>query len=320
MPAGIGALPERGPFRWKLRATGRDRARLLVHRALMAPPNALGMRGGPRASLLLRRLVGDYESPVIAEDGSVRLSFDGFDRYWMQVFFRGDFYEPELYRLFARVKRLPDFQLIDGGANIGFWSAVLTSSRFGISRAIAVEASPTTYVELARTADLCGGRFQTVHRALTREEGEVRFAQGFTHASRHIVRDRADVATELISVRSTTIDALVDEYHLEPAHLFVKLDVEGAEMDCVIGGDCAFQGGAVFLYEDHGKDPASRATEALLDHGALCWFIRDDGMLEPIANPRGASQFKKLRTRGYNFLCTSKRFSSGLSLEARLFA
>src|SRR5690606_23992318 len=117
----------------------------------------------------------------------------------------------------------------------------------------------------------------------------------------------------------TTIDSLVETYRLEPSHLFVKLDVEGAELDCVLGGDRAFRHGAVFLYEDHGKDPASRLTEALLDHGALCWFIHDNGQLEPVSSAREARSFKKDRTRGYNFLCTSRRFSSALPLETRLF-
>lgn len=285
----------------------------------MLPPNALRMRGGPRLSLMLQRLVGKYNESIVAEAApDIRVSFDGFDRYWMRVFFRGDLYEPELYRLFSRIKRLREHHLIDGGANIGFWSAILTSSLFGISRAVAVEASPTTYVELERTAELCGGRFATEHCALTRETGVVQFDQEAPHAGRHIVRDGG--ARNLVTVPATTIDALVAKYGLEQRDLIVKLDVEGAELDCIRGGTAAFRAGAIFIYEDHGKDPTSSLTGSLLEADAACWFIEDDGSLRAVHSAADASALKPDPKRGYNFLCTSRTVAAEHPLAQRLFS
>ena len=287
----------------------------------MTPPNLLGLRGGPRLSLYLRRVVGDYARSLIAEaQPDVRVSFNGFDRYWMRVFFRGDFYEPELHRLFERIVRIKELDFIDGGANIGFWSAVLTSSLFGVRRAVAVEASASTYPELRRTAELCSDRFATEHKALSARPGVVVFEEGIAAASRHIVAGASDSTSTQRRIEATTIDTLVERYGLDAGNLLVKLDVEGAEIDCFDGASAAFAAGAIFIYEDHGKEPASRVTGALLERGAACWFIRDDGTLAPIMDAASASAVKTDRGRGYNFLCTSATYAARRSLESRLFA
>ena len=316
-----------GPFRWSLRSAGPDRWRLALHRSVIGATSALRLRGGLTLSRWLQRIVGDYAAPLTAEAGrDIRLSFPGFDRYWMRVFFRNDSYEPELYHWFRRIARPGDFALIDGGANIGFWSALLTSAEFGIARAVAVEASPTTYAELCRTAALCGGRFATEHRALTATPGPVSFEQGVAHASRHIITpdrapDRAPgaaPASQLVTVEGTTVDALVARYGFDPAFLLVKLDVEGAELASVTGGAAALAGGAIFLYEDHGKDPSSELTGQLLALGADCWFIADDGAMIAVDSAAAASRFKLDPRRGYNFVCTSRSYARAHPLAARL--
>ena len=317
---GFPSAPASGPFHWRVIPKPGDRLRYMLHQSVMVPSTRLGLRGGPRLSLLLRRLVGDYHEPVVAEaEPDVRLSFSGFDRYWMRVFFRGDFYEPELDRLFRRIRRLHDFDFIDGGANIGFWSAVLTSQRFGVRRAIAIEASPTTYADLERTAALCGGRFATEHCALSARPGTVSFEQGVVHESRRIVAEGSAGSTSLVTVKSTTVDDLVDRHQLATPTLIVKLDVEGAELDCVRGGANAFDRGAVFIYEEHGKEPTSVLTANLLELGAACWFIDDAGALHPVTSAAEASRFKTQPERGYNFLCTSAAFAAEHPLEPRLF-
>ena len=311
-----------GPFAWSLTSAEPDRWRFLLHRSIIDATSALRLRGGLTLSRWLSRMVGDYAAPVTAQaDPDVRVSFPGFDRYWMRVFFRGDFYEPELYHWFRRVSRLADFALIDGGANIGFWSALLTGAEFGITRAVAVEASPTTYAALSRTAALCGGRFATEHRALTATAAPVTFEQGVAHASRHIVAPDAPraPASQRVTVEGTTIDALVARYGFDPRLLIVKLDVEGAELASITGGAAAFANGAIFIYEDHGKDPRSVLTQQLLERGAACWFIDDHGAMVPVDGAAAASRWKLDPRRGYNFLCTSRAYARDHRLEDRLF-
>jgi len=302
-----------------LKPDARDRFRFLLHQSVMRSSTALRLRGGLTLSRWLQRVVGDYGASIAAEaDPDVRVSFGGFDRYWMRVFFRGDFYEPELYRLFKRWKRLPSFDLIDGGANIGFWSAVLTSAQFGVKHAVAVEASPTTYQDLTRTALLCGGRFATEHRALSARTGLVEFEQGVAHASRHIVGIGETASSgNVVTIEATTIDELVAKHRLQNRDLLVKLDVEGAELDCVTGAANAFEAGAIFIYEDHGKEPRSVLTQQLLDRGAACWFITDEGTLERVDAAAEASRFKVDVRRGYNFLCVGRAHAG--DLEQRLF-
>jgi FkbM family methyltransferase len=312
-----------GPFDWSLSSTKPDRLRFLLHRSVIDVTSALRLRGGLTLARWLERMVGDYAEPLTAQaKPDIRLSFSGFDRYWMRVFFRGDFYEPELYHWFRRIARsgrLGDFALIDGGANIGFWSALVTSAEFGITRAVAIEASPTTYADLRRTAALCRDRFATEHRALTRAAAPVTFEQGVAHASRHIVAADAAAGRELVTVEGTTVDALVARYGFAPERLIVKLDVEGAELASVEGGAEAFARGAIFVYEDHGKDPRSVLTGQLRALGAACWFIADDGSLVAVDSAAQASQWKRDPRRGYNFLCTSQAYAIDHPLEDRLF-
>lgn len=303
---GFGSTPwiASGPFRWTLQSGVNDRYRFILHRGLIDVTSAVKLRGGPSLSLRLRRLVGEYQDPLVATADDIRISFDGFDRYWMQVFFRRDFYEPDMYRLFRRAKNLGSFHFIDGGANIGFWSAVLTSHGFGVRKAVAIEASPTTFENLIRTADLCANRFDVVHRALSSRRGPVVFEQGLRHESRRISLNNDDTSTERITVEASTVDHMIEDHGLDIRNSIVKLDVEGAELDCVTGGMAAFEAGAVLVYEDHGKDAMSKLTGQLLERGFVCWFIDDEGALRPVRDASEASAFKPNPKRGYNFVAT----------------
>src|SRR3569623_630410 len=95
-----------GPFDWTREAAGGDRRRLATQRALCKLMGALRGRGAPSLSLRLKKVVGGYGEPLVARSADVGIAFDGFDRYWVQVFFRRDFYEPDMYRLFERAKRI----------------------------------------------------------------------------------------------------------------------------------------------------------------------------------------------------------------------
>jgi FkbM family methyltransferase len=287
----------------------------------MRTTSKLQLRGGPTMALALQRVCGDYKLPVIAVVDDIRISFPGFDRYWMAVFFRGDFYEPELFSLFSKMPSLEKFDFIDGGANIGFWSSLLTSKQFGVRRAVAVEASPTTFANLAETARQCKGRFVALHRALTASPGIVEFEQSLRHESRHIVTPDSvsDGGLPRVSVVAETVDNIVAKYDMDSSRLLIKLDVEGAELDCVVGGMQAFQNGAIFIYEDHAKDPSSTLTAKLLAMNGVCWFITDAGELVSVSDAAAASRFKQGSIRGYNFLCMAKSQHDKKSISSRLF-
>jgi hypothetical protein len=70
----------------------------------------------------------------------------------------------------------------------------------------------------------------------------------------------------------------------------------------------------VLAYEDHGKEPKSILTAALLEGGAACWFIDDDGALYVVRNASDASRWELERERGYHFLAARDPYA-----PARLF-
>lgn len=314
----LGAVPAKSTLRWSVSAQGADRARLAVQRAVLAPFELLHLRGGARAATLVGRFVGPYQRPLVARAApNIAVSFMGFDRYWTRVFLRGDSYEPELESLFRRLQHPAGWDFLDGGANIGLWSAVLTSPAFGMRRAVAVEASRSTFERLAATTALCDGRFTAVHAALGAADGVGWFEEDLPIASRHLVADQSSPTS--VAVAMTSIDSLVAKHGLHPSNLLIKLDVEGAEIACIDGAATSFGAGAVVLYEDHGKDPTSAVTRELLARGAACWFIHDDGSLERILDAADVARHKIEPNRGYNFVAVAGEYDRTSPTERRLF-
>ena len=93
------------------------------------------------------------------------LPFPFGDGYWSLLLDRGFVYEGEIERFLRSVADV-DYGFIDGGANFGFWSVLVSSRPFGSHPVIAIEASSANAAKLARNAELNGGRFKVLHRAI----------------------------------------------------------------------------------------------------------------------------------------------------------
>ncbi|MBA3430304.1 MAG: FkbM family methyltransferase [Actinobacteria bacterium] len=236
-------------------------------------------------------------------DSKLRVYLD--DPYWSRLIAKSYKHEPELHHVFRRLSGLA-YTLIDCGANFGYWSILVSSEAYGSKKVLAVEASPSTYQDLLGNCKLNGDRFQCFHQAVTTVPGAraaVRSANGHPGAS---ITFETDALDNLATVETVSLDALVQRQSAQlpsSAPLFVKLDVEGQEINAFKGAEHLLARDTAFCYEDHGKDVGAPVTRYILDELHLrVMYPYPDGSLLAIESVQEAARIQTRRTHGYNFL------------------
>ncbi len=272
---------------------------------LVRPPRGLGL--GPLLTGL-GRLAGDGTMMTVKLGRDSRFRFPMGDTYWTRpALFAGEPYEPEFAWLLHRAAAL-DFAVIDGGANLGYWSILASGAAHGGRAVLAIEAGAANVAMLTANAQLNAGRFTVLHRAVAERSGEIVTLYGSNHWGLSLEPDWHPNA-RAVTQQVTTI-ALDDAAAQLPPRRdppLIKLDVEGAERAALKGAQKLLASGALIFYEEHGKDPSHAATRLLLDRGDMdIWGIAADRRLVRI---RSAEQIAAIATdpvRGYNFFaCTN---------------
>lgn len=283
---------------------------------LTAPMKNRGMRVLART---LAPLFDPSDAAVVdLPDGLGKLRYRLNDRYWGGLASPRFHYEPDVFRVLRSTLREPAY-FLDCGANIGLWS-VMGAALTGPQRTVAVEAAPATFEQLVGNAELNANSFTPVQAALWSSAGET--LRLVVHARRHAgnsLVNRDDVVGhdgyEAVSVPTTTLDALADEYFPDATlPVLVKLDVEGAEAAALEGADRLLRDRDVLLvYEDHGHDDTCQATRAVLERGLQPFIIQDKGF-RPVSSVEEVRELKVDAVRGYNFAACKP----GSALLARL--
>jgi FkbM family methyltransferase len=112
-------------------------------------------------------------------------------------------------------------------------------------------------------------------------------------------------------VTSTTLDELVARVERAsaagpggPGRTVVKLDIEGAEPQALAAAGLLEERDAVLVYEDHGRDRASRNTAMVLERGWSVFWYDPAGRMREIVDPTELTARKRDPDRGYNlFAC-----------------
>lgn len=200
-----------------------------------------------------------------------------------------DRYEPEVGAL-IREHVDPDRDMVDVGANIGFFS-VLAARLMRQGRVLAVEPSDSAFARLQRNLDLnrVSDRVTLFHGALSDQTGEADLHQidgKEEYASLAPIR-HASVADQQAGTQTTrldTLDNLVEDFGLSPA--LVKIDVEGAEMRVLQGaGRTIATHRPVILCELAGDllDQFGTTPDAILQ-----WLRERDYDIRDVADPHRA--------------------------------
>jgi FkbM family methyltransferase len=194
--------------------------------ALFRGPLAHSPLGGPvkRAyEAVLDRLPGDRLICRFPQGESVRLA----------AAFRQVTWNAEEYNAFKADIAAGD-TVLDVGANLGAYAVLFGQWVGPDGRVFAFEPAPEARRGLERHVALNGldGRVVVRPEAMAERPGTVRFRASGPHGDNRIMKiDRDDA--ECIEVATTSIDTFCRERNLQPR--FIKVDVEGAELDVLRG-------------------------------------------------------------------------------------
>lgn len=259
------------------------------------------------------RRVEDIHCIVKLEgDALIRVSLS--DPYWARIIARKFVYEPEIENILLALKSL-DFCFLDCGANIGYWSILVSSERFGKKRAYALEAGLETYRCLTGNRQLNGDRFDSRNLAVTRESGKTVVFQkgsmrGGSHAGAQVssmnASDQED-RPDLERVSTISLDEIAQTVCEDMSKTFVvKLDIEGQEVEALHGASHLLRSDVLFIYEDHGKDESCQTSQFFLEKTEFrIFFLHSDYSVVVIKSISEVRRIKCRKSVGYNFFACS---------------
>jgi FkbM family methyltransferase len=212
------------------------------------------------------------------------------------LFLRGVMEEAEL-AVWRAVLR-PGDHVVDGGANLGYWTLAAASFVGPSGRVFAVEPVPATARALARNLEASGGGNVTlVQAALTTQPGEVVmnvFADDPVGLLSSVGMIEGQALASATRVRAIPLDALLAEHDARP--VLVKLDVEGSETAALRGAGALLSGPEppVLCCEWNESTAAAFGTrpeewmELLAAAGYTFFLPAGGGRLVPFARPADA--------------------------------
>lgn len=159
------------------------------------------------------------------------------------------FYDP-LGVALARRFVTPGSTAIDGGAHIGYFTLLFTRLVGPTGRVLSFECDPRAAARLREHVALAGAKRSTVHEAALHDGTETSMTLHLpdqlgwsTLRSDHWVAARREV-----SVQAVSLDIVLEREHIAACDLsFIKLDVEGAEMDALRGASATLAGSRAAL-------------------------------------------------------------------------
>jgi FkbM family methyltransferase len=241
---------------------------------------------------------------------AIRLNVDAIfefpygDGYWSKLLNRSYNYEGELELLFLDSADV-DYTLIDGGANYGYWSILVSSAPFGRHRAIAIEPSSQNFPKLANNARVNGDRFEVMKCAVGAVRGKAQLS-GTKHEAFSIAGGGGGEEVPVIA-----LDDLIDDGKVAGQGKFlIKLDVEGVEIDAIKGGTRLLQTDSVILCEEHGSDRTHAVSRFILDQTPLTLLVYDplSRRLETVTELSILDRIKVSSNVGYNVFGTASAF------------
>lgn len=241
----------------------------------------------------------------LTPDSSMRVAY--CDTYWSVLVSPDYAYERSVMAL-LKASRDVNYGFIDGGANHGYWSILVSGEEFGSKKAVAIEAASDTFRKLDDNRTLNDGRFAALNRAIGSTSGERARVYGAKHEARSIVAPSAD-AVPILDCETISVDDLADLPEFAGIDKFVvKLDVEGVEIAAFSGAKRLLTGDTVFVYEEHGSDALHETTRHVLETMKLRVFWLGEGRARELTTVDELDRIKKSRRAGYDMVASSSTF------------
>jgi FkbM family methyltransferase len=214
-------------------------------------------------TLLLSRLL-DRETGLVVyrKDGlEVLVDHRGGDQNGTRACLATDMYQRHLHTIYRGGAQ----RVLDLGANGGGFPLLLRLANVELAQVVCVEMNHPTYLRLlVNLATNLGENATGINAAVSSmpADSEILLEPGRGGTSLSINRNRADSARPHVTVRTTTLQALYDQYFKGRAIDICKIDIEGAEYEVLhSSSDVLLQKIRNLVIEFH--DPAQ--TPACID-------------------------------------------------------
>lgn len=249
-----------------------------------------------KASLVLARFFKKSNYVELRDAASNAVLYVSLsDPYWSRLVVDKD-YEPEIRTVLDIAQRRGKFFFLDCGANIGYWSSLAASC----AKVVAVEPNPELLTMLKKHALI--NKFEVINKAIW-SQGNQKLQLSWNsqrHGSASVCsKQNVGEAIQIFPVETVSLDQLWHDFgHNLP--VVVKLDVEGAEIQAINGGEQVFLDGLI-IYEDHGNDVECIVTKFLLAKRFIVRWIEDPTWPQ-IYNVNTLRKLKTKKTKGYNLI------------------
>ena len=231
------------------------------------------------------------------------------DGYWGCLLDTARTYSPEEEQFLHAIRDI-DYAYIDGGANYGYMSCLVSSETYGSKPAIAIEADKQNYEKLRRNWEINDKRFDIRNNALFSKSGEWVNIGGGKHEARAI-EGLAGNATNG-DVETLAIDDLSGWINEKGAkHLVIKLDVEGVEIDALDGAKRMLEQDPCLLFEDHAMDKTHEVSRFMKDNLGMRLFLSQSDGCREILRIDELDDIKKNPRVGYDFIAVRGSFWPG---------
>ncbi|GLH75858.1 FkbM family methyltransferase [Bradyrhizobium sp. SSBR45G] len=261
-------------------------------------------RGYNRCANLLRMALPERDIAVKLNPDAV-FEFPYGDGYWSKLLNRAYHYEDELELLFLGTVDV-DYTFIDGGANYGYWSVLVSSAPYGAHKAIAIEPSSANFSKLANNARINAGRFDVMKCAIGAGRGTA-VLTGTKHEAFSIAGGSA--GGEQVPVMA--LDDLIDDGKVAASGKYlIKLDVEGVEIEAIKGGARLLSTDSMILCEEHGQDRNHTVSRYILDQTPMQLMVYDPASrrFETVTELSILDRIKVSAHVGYNVFGTASAF------------
>ena len=285
-------------------ATAMERCAALAFAAGAKASAPMHYRGFSVGCRVITSMIDQREIVVLLNDDA-RFAFPFGDGYWSLLLDRSFVYEGEIERFLLSIADV-DYCFVDGGANFGFWSVLVSSRPFGSHPVIAIEASSANAARLERNAALNGGRFKVLRRAIGSTTGNQVWLSGAKHEAFRVGEVKRVDAGE--SVEMIALDSLIDQGLVSPGQrLVIKLDVEGMEVEAAKGAKRLLENDTVVIVEDHGADRAHTVSRYLLNRTPCRLFVFDPASqrYERLIDVSMLDRIKTSTVFGYSIFATN---------------
>jgi FkbM family methyltransferase len=257
---------------------------------------------------LVRTVLPSRRKMIFQLDADSRMLTDYCDAYWSVLLMPGFPYETENANLVTSARDV-NYGFIDGGANHGFWSALVSGKAAGQKAVVAIEAASDTFDRLEQNRALNDKRFVALNRAIGAVSGERVLIYGAKHEARSTIAPDEKTKPILDCISISLDDVSEHERFAGLSKFIVKLDVEGVEISAMTAAKKLQNMDTVFLYEDHGSDRNHETTRHVMrELGMQVFWLGREEPATKILDVKQMDAIKRSRRFGYDFAASKSPF------------